>query len=121
MRRRTPEAAAAAKAEIRPGDILAIFVNGVIGSRDDLPVIHLPRDRALFPAIGHPFVVQADGAVDLPLIGPVAVGGLKLRDALQAVTKAYTVDHTILQSGRDNVVVSILRKYQGDASADLGR
>jgi len=114
IKRRTAQVTTAIKAKIQPGDTLGIYVEGVVGAHDGLPIVHLPKDRARLPVIGFPFSVQSDGTIDLPLVRPVKVSGKTLPKVREAVIRAYTIDQKILHRGQDAVMVTLIQKYRED-------
>lgn len=98
------------------GDVLAISIEGVMPRRDgDLPPVNMAansNDEAL-PALGYPVPVRADGTVSLPMLHQaVMVRGLTVKQAEDAVRRAYTLDKKILQSGNERVWVILHRPRQ---------
>lgn len=98
------------------GDVLAISIEGVMPSRDgDLPPVNMsfnPADEAL-PALGYPVPVRADGTISLPMLHqPVMVRGFTVKQAEDAVRRAYTIDKRILQSGNERIFVILHRPRQ---------
>lgn len=98
------------------GDVLAISIEGVMPRRDgELPPVNMafnPNDEAL-PALGYPVPVRADGTVSLPMLHhAVMVRGMTVKQAEDAVRRAYTVDKKILQSGNERVWVILHRPRQ---------
>ncbi len=98
------------------GDVLAISIEGVM-PRDErmTPPVNMafnPNDEAL-PALGYPVPVRADGTISLPMLHQaVMVRGLTVKQAEDAVRRAYTVDKKILQSGNERVWVILHRPRQ---------
>jgi hypothetical protein len=93
------------------GDILGIYIEGVLGDMNQLPPVHFPEagsDRP--PALGYPVPVREDGTVALPLVPPISVRGLTLTQAQDAIRKAYTVDQEILKPGKDRIIVTLMRE-----------
>jgi protein involved in polysaccharide export with SLBB domain len=98
------------------GDVLAISIEGVMPRRDgELPPVNMAfnnGDEAL-PALGYPVPVRADGTVSLPMLHQaVSVRGLTVKQAEDAVRRAYTVEKKILQSGNERVWVILHRPRQ---------
>lgn len=98
------------------GDVLAISIEGVMPRREgELPPVNMafnPNDEAL-PALGYPVPVRADGTISLPMLHQaVAVRGMTVKQAEDAVRRAYTVDKKILQSGNERVWVILHRPRQ---------
>ena len=98
------------------GDVLAISIEGVM-PRDErmTPPVNMAfnsNDEAL-PALGYPVPVRADGTISLPMLHQaVMVRGLTVKQAEDAVRRAYTVDKKILQSGNERVWVILHRPRQ---------
>ena len=96
------------------GDVLGIYVEGVLGKRDDVPPVYFPTTGDIPPTLGYPIPVRDDGTVSLPLIDPISVRGMTVRHAEDTIRRAYTHDRQILQPGRDRILVSLqkARTYQ---------
>jgi len=90
---------------IQPGDTLAICIDDLRRKKDEphisvMPPIVFPRDRAICAAIGTPYIVDKDGAVQLPLVGTVSVKGLSLSEARTTILKAYTGENPIFRASK---------------------
>ncbi|MGD9857830.1 MAG: polysaccharide biosynthesis/export family protein [Planctomycetaceae bacterium] len=106
------------------GDILSVYVPGVLGSLriaagpggvgdiGETPPINLPQSSDDPPTIGYPTAVRDDGTLSLPLVPPVNVHGLTLAEAEDAVRQAYTVHANILNNQRDRVLLSLARRRE---------
>lgn len=101
---------------VAAGDVLSIYVPRVLGSQPTEvtavgiePPINMPASENDPPTIGYPITVRGDNTIPLPQIGPLPVGGLTLHEVEQAIRKAYTVDHHILNPEEAMVIVSLLR------------
>ncbi len=94
-----------------PGDTLGIYVEGVLGSRDEPPPVHFPErfQRELPPAIGYPIPIREDGTLPLPLVPPIMANGLTITQLETAIRKSYTEDQKILVPGRDRIIVTLMR------------
>ncbi len=98
------------------GDVLAISIEGVMPRREgELPPVNMSfnaNDEAL-PALGYPVPVRADGTVSLPMLhDAISVRGMTIKQAEDAVRRAYTVEKKILQSGNERVWVILHRPRQ---------
>ena len=93
-----------------PGDVLGIYIKGVLGATDELPPIHFPEDANRAPAIGFPVPVREDGTLALPFVDPIPVQGLSLVDATQAILDAFTYPRVIVQKEQDPVIVTLMQK-----------
>ena len=100
--------------QLGPEDILGIYVEGVLGKTDEPPPVYYPPlqpDHPVpAPALGFPVPIREDGTVSLPLLEPLQIGGLTLAQAEDEIRKAYTVEHQILQRGRDRIIVTLVKK-----------
>lgn len=101
---------------LAPGDVLGIYIEGVLGQATQNPPVYFPPQlvgqSALPPATGFPVPVRADGTLALPLVEPITVEGLSLVETEQALIKAYTVTKHILVPGRARVLVSLIQHRQ---------
>ena len=72
------------------GDVLGIFIDGVLGKLNEAPPIRLPDGVSdLPPAIGYPVPVRDNGTLPLPLIKPIFVKGMTIEQAEAAIKRAY--------------------------------
>lgn len=92
-------------------DVLGVYIEGVLGTRDQPPPVHFPEDANIPPAIGFPTPVREDGTISLPLVSehPINVAGLTVAEAEQAIRKAYTEERHILQPGNERIIVTLMR------------
>lgn len=97
--------------QLDAGDILGIFIEGVLGDAETPPPVNFPEEGSeLPPSIGYPMPVRSDGTVSLPLISPLKVQGLTVEQAEDVIRKAYIEDHQILKAGQDRIVITLLRE-----------
>jgi hypothetical protein len=89
------------------GDVLGIYIDGVLGSKDEVPPVHFPNDKDLVPSIGFPISVREDGTITLPMLPPLIVRGLSLRELEDRLRQAYTVDNPVLRPGMERILVSL--------------
>ena len=103
---------------IGAGDKLSLYVYGVIpASRDESPVIQRtqPVNQRYYPpngsvvgaTIGLPMLVEADGGLDLPLIGYVQLSGMTLPQAARYLKKLYR-EKDVVKEGTERVQVSLI-------------
>ena len=81
-----------AEYHVDAGDVLAIFVDGVLGDRNQIPpIINLgtPQGGVQPPAIGYPMLVQDDGSISLPLLDPISVRDKSVGEIRQLIGKVY--------------------------------
>ena len=77
------------------GDILGIYIEGILPSSDPdqvpvLPPVHFPdKDSTLPPSLGFPVPVVEDGTISLPLIKPLSVAGLTVQQVRDLIRRAY--------------------------------
>ncbi len=105
---------------IGAGDTLGIFIQGVVptsnaeqaalytnlnGTPDPYPATGLIRA----PVVGLPLVVDENGNLDLPLIGRTSLEGVTLGQATEQLRRAYTIDHKVLNPGRDRIIVTLIK------------
>lgn len=91
------------------GDLLAIYIEGVLGRPDVQPPVYFPQNSDIPPTVGYPLPVRDDGMISLPLIGTLPVRGLTVTQVEDAIRRAYTVDKELLQPGRDRIFVALQR------------
>ncbi len=90
------------------GDVLGVFIDGVLGDPDQLPPVHYSSIADMPPSVGFPIPIRQDGTVPLPLIQPVDVDGLTLEEAEQAILKAYTVTKEIIIADESRTLVTLI-------------
>ncbi|MCA9248030.1 MAG: polysaccharide biosynthesis/export family protein [Planctomycetales bacterium] len=96
--------------ELAAGDVLGVYIEGVLGNRDEPPPVNVVDTGDTPPSIGYPVPVREDGTVPLPLIQPPKVEGMSVAEAQAAIEAAYTQsDPPILQPGRARIFVSLVR------------
>ena len=92
-----------------PGDVLGVYVKGVLGSEEELPPVHYPEDSNRPPAIGYPVPIREDGTLALPIINPISVKGMSLVEATEAVQEAYTYPREIVKKGEESIIVTLIQ------------
>lgn len=103
---------------VTPGDVLGIWIDGVLGDRTlpppvlTAPQLELPNQRRLPPAMGYPVTVREDGMLVLPMAAPIKVEGMTLAQIEEALRQAYTTPKQILQPGTERIVVTLLQARQ---------
>jgi protein involved in polysaccharide export with SLBB domain len=91
------------------GDVLAIYIEGVLGRREEIPPVFFPQNNEVPPSLGYPIPIRDDGTISLPLIKPLHVRSMTLTQVEEAIRKSYTIDKQILQAGQDRILVSLQR------------
>ena len=94
--------------KLAPGDILGVYIEGVLGEADTPPPVNLPEGSDLPPSIGFPIPVRTDGTVPVPLVDPVPVEGLSLAEAETAITGAYEAKKILRPEDR-RILVTLMR------------
>ena len=99
------------------GDILGVYIEGVLPPQNSenqpvsIPPVHFPEAGSdLPPAVGYPIPVRDDGTLPLPLIQPLPVRGKTVTEVEQMVRTAYVDSQKILQVGRDQILVTLIRE-----------
>ncbi len=99
---------------VGPRDILGIYIQDILGRRDDPPPVFtliVPPGSSDPPlVVGNPVTVNEDGTIILPRIPPLRVAGLTIGQIDAAIRRAYTIDYHLLQPGREQVNVTLMRK-----------
>jgi hypothetical protein len=97
------------------GDILGVYIEGVLGADRPRPgeapappPIHFPESVWLNPSFGYPIQVREDGTLSLPLVPPIPVRGITVEEAQAAIGRAY-VEAKVIQPGRERLLVSLVR------------
>ena len=97
------------------GDMLGVFVEGILGDRNSSPPITLipvsVRDNPTPPVLGYPVTVQADGTVLLPLIKPLLVRGKSIAEIHDQLAAAYIQGNLIAPGSRIMVSLAKPRSY----------
>jgi protein involved in polysaccharide export with SLBB domain len=96
------------------GDVLGVYIENILGDSKVPPPVRLPDKETQEPSMGFPVVVGDDGTLPLPIITPLNVKDLTIKEVRAAVIKAY-IDAKLLQPGKEpgtataQVLVSLLR------------
>ena len=94
--------------KLAAGDVLGVFVDGVLGEPDQTPPVYYSELSDTPPSVGFPFPVREDGTVPLPLIEPVNVKGMTLEEAEQAILRAYTQGKQIIRPDESRILVTLV-------------
>jgi hypothetical protein len=97
---------------LAPGDVLGVYIKGVLGQANQQLPVHtsppvLREQRRLPPSSGYPVAVDANGAIVLPLVGPVAVQGRTVAEAQEAVRRLF-VKKKLLKPGNERVSLTLM-------------
>lgn len=96
------------------GDVLAIYIEGVIPRPNELPPVNMPHQgEEATPALGYPIPVRPDGMISLPSLSKgLPVRGLTIQQAEEAVRRAYTIDKRFLNADNNRVWVILHKPRQ---------
>jgi RNA polymerase sigma factor (sigma-70 family) len=97
------------------GDLLGVFVEGVLGDRNTQPpIVNLVsmNPNIPSPAIGFPMPVQEDGTILLPLIDPLDVRGKSVTEIRKLISDAYLGRGLVAPGLRVFVAVAKPRTYR---------
>jgi protein involved in polysaccharide export with SLBB domain len=95
------------------GDVVAVFIEDVLGKRDTIPVQPNSDPNAAKPAaIGYPLTVQPDGTIQIPEVSAITVRGLTVNETRAAIVKAVTVHKKLILAGKERVTVDLLKPRQ---------
>ncbi|MEX0724953.1 MAG: polysaccharide biosynthesis/export family protein, partial [Planctomycetaceae bacterium] len=89
------------------GDILGVYIEGVLGARDQIPPVFYPRDEEVPPSFGYPRPVRDDGTISLPMIEAIYVRGMSIRQLEDFLRQEYIHKRQILQPGNDRILVML--------------
>lgn len=98
---------------IGPGDILGIYIRGILGEEDDAPPVEYPLEDTNVdaPAVGHPVTVDREGEVTLPDVNDIHLGGMTLDQARRRIREAYVAKGILNpDDGRDHAITVTLIK-----------
>jgi protein involved in polysaccharide export with SLBB domain len=107
LRQNPPE-----KYRLAPGDLLGVYVEGIMGDKAQPPPVRFPEQNNLPPAIGYPIPVREDGTLPLPLIDAIKVDGMTVAEAEQAVRKAYVEGKLLVPERHVLLALSRPRTYR---------
>lgn len=97
---------------LEPRDVLGIYIDGILGERNQVPPIRFVESSNLPPAMGFPIPVRDDGTISLPLVPPIKVQGLSVAEAEDAIRAAYTVKKEVLRDNRARIIVTLMSPRQ---------
>ena len=69
------------------GDVLGVYIEGVLGQFKDVPPVHFPQSQEVAPSLGYPIPIREDGTISLPLIGTVFARGLTLTQLEETIRR----------------------------------
>ena len=110
------------------GDVLGIFIEGVLGNLDESPPVQIPDPSSdLPPSLGYPVSVREDGSISLPLVEPIPVRGLTIIQVEELIKSKYLDRSRPILTPENRILVSLMRKrtvnvyvIRGDDSQSAG-
>lgn len=106
---------------IGPKDVLGVFIDGVLpmtapNQPPADPPVYFPSQIdpvgiGLTPALGFPIEVERNGTLVLPLVDPISVDGMTIREAYAAIRKAY-LDAGVLEEGTERIFLNVMQPRQ---------
>lgn len=95
-------------------DVLGIYIGSILGEPDAAPPVSMAGPTSdLPPAIGFPVPVGEDGTISLPLIEPVPVKGLTLKQVERLLFDIYTGRNggkKLLPEDQAKIIVTLMEK-----------
>ena len=93
------------------GDVLGVFIEGVLGESGSNPPVHYSRTQPeLPPAMGFPTPVRDNGTISLPLIKPLSVRGLTISQAESLVKRTFLEGGEPILIDSNRVLVTLMQK-----------
>ncbi len=95
------------------GDVLGVYIEGLIGERGQAIPIRSPEAGSDAPALGYPVPVQEDGTIALPFADPIHVAGLTIDKARERIREAVTQKQQLVPPDTSRIIVTLMqrRKY----------
>ena len=93
------------------GDILGVFVDGVLGKIETSPPVNIPpAGSGMPPSVGFPISIDADGTITLPFVKPISLSGMTVSQAETAVDAAFKegIDPILKQDKRIMVCLMMM-------------
>jgi RNA polymerase sigma factor (sigma-70 family) len=99
------------------GDVLGIYVEGILGERGTVPpIINLPQYNGNTitspPAVGYPIPVQEDGTILLPIVPPKDVRGKTVVEIREQIEQNFKAQQIIAPGSKVLVSVAKPRTYR---------
>jgi len=95
---------------LQPGDVLGLYIEGVLGRDDQLPPVNIPTASNVPPSLGFPIPIRSDGTIPAPLINPPKLAGMTIEAAEKKLIKAYTVDREVLVPDEQRIILTMIRR-----------
>ena len=91
-------------------DVLGIYIEGILGDRDQPLPVHFPDDESQQPAVGYPTPVRDDGTISLPLVAPVFVEGQTISEVERTILDRYRQAKILLEKQRQRIIVTLMKR-----------
>lgn len=96
------------------GDVIAIYLPGVLpmttpNQPTEQPPVSLMKSGQLIT--GYPITVGSDGAVSMPLVEPIEVAGLTVREAEKRIGQVY-IENDILMPEKARPTITLIPKSE---------
>src|SRR5262249_24869222 len=96
-----------------PGDLLAVYAEGLIGDRSVappvVPVQQAAGAKSIPPTIGYPVPVQESGLLFVPLIEPIDAPGKTIDQVRAEIQKRYIERRLVPEGQTPRVFVSLVK------------
>ena len=99
--------------KVQAGDVLGVFVDGVLGEFAASPPIHLPTEGSgLQPTVGFPVPVDYDGTIDLPIVKPIKVRGKTILEVRKLVNDVFKTGEQPILRESARIIVNLMQTRQ---------
>jgi protein involved in polysaccharide export with SLBB domain len=92
------------------GDVLGIYIEGLLGERGQPIPIRSPETGSATPALGYPVPVQEDGTIALPFAEPIEVRGLTVDEARERIRESVTEKQKLVPKETARVFVTLMKR-----------
>lgn len=92
------------------GDVLGIYIEGLLGERGQPIPIRTPEAGSATPALGYPVPVQDDGTIALPFAEPIQVRGLTVEEARDKIRTAVTEKQQLVPKDTSRIFVTLMKR-----------
>ncbi len=100
---------AASSYQLDSGDVLAVYIEGILGNHKEAPPVYFPENEKYAPSFGYPVPVRDNGTVSLPMISSIHARGKTVEQLEKEILFAYTKSKKLLNAENPRVVVNLQR------------
>jgi Polysaccharide biosynthesis/export protein len=100
---------AASTYQLDSGDVLAVYIEGILGNHKEAPPVYFPKNEKYAPSFGYPVPVRDNGTVSLPMISSIHARGKTVEQLEKEILFAYTKSKKLLNAENPRVVVNLQR------------